>query len=214
MRGVTVVDYGRGNLFSLARALDHLGVPHVVSEAASAVEVASCIILPGVGAFGDAMQGLRERDLVAPLQQAARAGTPVLGICLGMEVLVSRGEEFGMHDGLDLIPGTVKRLPQGQDDPNEIRIPNVGWRALESDTDDPLLGQADAMYYFVHSFTPVLDDPAHIVATTPINGTDAAAIIRRNNIVGVQFHPEKSGAVGLALLQRFVAGAEIGAPAA
>ena len=204
MRRVTVVDYGRGNLFSIARALDYLGVAHQVSETSSGVAAAECIILPGVGAFGDAMQGLRERDLIAPLVATARAGTPILGICQGMQVLVAQSEEFGLHGGLDLIPGTVKRLPEGGSDPDAIRIPNVGWRTLNGVRDDPVAGTPDEMYYFVHSFTPILTDRAHVVATVSVNGFEAAAIIRRDNIYGVQFHPEKSGPAGLALLHRFV----------
>jgi len=204
MRRVTVVDYGRGNLFSIARALDHLGVVHQVSEVPSGVAAAECIILPGVGAFGDAMQGLRERDLVGPLVASAKAGTPILGICLGMQVLVAQSEEFGLHEGLDLIPGTVKRLPEGGGEPGAIRIPNVGWRTLNGVRDDPVAGAPDEMYYFVHSFTPIVADKTHVVATIPVNGFEAAAIIRRDNIYGVQFHPEKSGPAGLALLHRFV----------
>ncbi len=207
MRCVTVVDYGRGNLFSLSRALDRLGISHEVSEAPTAIAAAECIILPGVGAFGDAMQGLRERNLVSPLRQSAQSGTPMLGICLGMQVLVSRGEEFGVHEGLDLIPGTVKRLPEGGEEPDAIRIPNVGWRSLNNVRDDPIVGPPENMYYFVHSYTPVVADNAHVVATVPVNGHAAAAIIRRDNIVGVQFHPEKSGPAGLALLRRFVVAA-------
>lgn len=205
MRSVTVVDYGRGNLFSIARALDHLGVAHQISSCASAVTAAECLILPGVGAFGDAMQGLRNRKLVAPLQAAGRAGTPILGICLGMQVLASEGLEFGRHQGLGLIPGVVRRLPDSDDSPYSVRIPNVGWRVLQALAADPILGKADDRYYFVHSFTPVVADTRHVVASIAVNGLGASAVIRSGNIVGVQFHPEKSGPAGLALLKRFVA---------
>ncbi len=207
---VTVVDYGRGNLFSLARALDHVGASHVFTEAPDAVEHAECLILPGVGAFADAMAALGERGLVEPLRRAAAQGTPLLGICLGMQVLATRGEEFGAHEGLGLIPGTVKRLPEGDGRPNSLRIPNVGWRPLTLHAADPILEHADAdtMFYFVHSFAPAVDDPAHVSATVAFNGADIAAVIRKDRVVGTQFHPEKSGPAGLALLRRFVTVAE------
>lgn len=204
MRRVTIVDYGRGNLFSLARALEQFDATYEFTESPETVAAAESLILPGVGAFGDAMQGLRDRNLTGPIQDAARSGTPLLGICLGMQVLASEGEEFGTHEGLNLIPGTVKRLPQGDNSPDTIRIPNVGWRALDQVRSDPLLGQNDEMYYFVHSYTPIVSEGGHIVATIPVNGRNAAAIIRRQNILGVQFHPEKSGPAGLRLLRRFV----------
>jgi len=207
---VTVVDYGRGNLFSLARALDRVGASHVFTDDPAAVEEAECLILPGVGAFADAMGALGERGLVEPLRRAAASGTPLLGICLGMQVLATRGEEFGAHEGLGLIPGTVRRLPEGDGGPESLRIPNVGWRSLSLRAADPVLEHVDAgtMFYFVHSFAPAVDDPAHVSATVAFNGADIAAVIRRDRVVGTQFHPEKSGPAGLALLHRFVAVAE------
>lgn len=203
---VTVVDYGRGNLFSLSRALDHLDVPHRLTESAAEVREAACLILPGVGAFGDAMAGLAERGLVEPLKEAVGQGTPLFGICLGMQILASCGEEFGRHDGLSLIPGRVTRLPEGDGGAGSVRIPNVGWRAIRGTIGDPFLGDAASgtMYYFVHSYALIPDDPSHVIATTPINGADVAAIVRKGHVVGSQFHPEKSGPAGLQLLRRFM----------
>ncbi len=136
----------------------------------------------------------------------ARRGTPFLGICVGMQVLVTRGEEFGVHEGLGLIPGTVKRLPEGSAGADAIRIPNVGWRELHPNRDDPFLGDLaeGTMVYFVHSYAPVPDDPGYVSATIAVNGTDDPAVIRRGNAVGYQFHPEKSGPAGLGLLERFL----------
>lgn len=212
----TVIDYGRGNLFSLGGALDHLGAEHETSESPEAVLGARGLILPGVGAFGDAMDGLRRRGLVEPIRQAAEAGVPLLGICLGMQLLVSVSEEFGQHEGLDLIPGTVRRLPEADGGLRAIRIPNVGWRAIKATSRDTVFGDFgdSKMYYFVHSYTPVLEDPAHVIATTPVNGMAVAAIIRRAQIIGCQFHPEKSGPAGLSLLRRFLEFAEAGREAA
>lgn len=207
MKPVTIVDYGRGNLFSLARALDHIGVAHEVSDSPGDVAKADCIVLPGVGAFGDAMTGLTERSLVETIRVAAGRGVPILGICLGMQVLTSRSEEFGDHTGLDLIPGIVRRLPEGDDGAGSVRIPNVGWRLVHPAPGDAFLGDLanDKMFYFVHSYAPVLENASHVIATTPVNGIDATAIIRCENVIGCQFHPEKSGPAGLELLRGFVA---------
>lgn len=203
---ITVVDYGRGNLFSLARALVHLDVHHLVTSSPSDVESADCLILPGVGAFKDAMLGLHDRSLVEPLKAAVARKTPLLGICLGMQILASRGEEFGSCEGLDLIPGTVKKLPEATRGADAVRIPNVGWRHIQAVRPDPFLGRLvdGSMFYFVHSYAPEVVDPAHVIATISMNGADIAAIIRREQIVGCQFHPEKSGLAGLALIKRFL----------
>ena len=205
---ITVVDYGRGNLFSIGQALRHLGAAFEISSAPEAVAVANRIIFPGVGAFGDAMTGLRERGLVEPLKAAARAGTPILGICVGCQLMLTRGEEFGDYAGLDLIPGTVSRLPAPRsDDAAAIRIPNVGWRRLDRHGDAVVLGAIgpEDMMYFVHSYAPMASDPATIAATIPVNGHAVPVAIEQGALVGVQFHPEKSGPAGLQLLKRFAA---------
>jgi glutamine amidotransferase len=204
---IVVVDYGRGNLFSLGQALRQLGVEHVISDDPAVLAGADRIIFPGVGAFGDAMGGLRQRGLIEPLRDAARAGTPILGICVGCQLLLSRGEEFGLHEGLDLIAGTVARLPGPQpDDPDAVRIPNVGWRPLQVRPGAPVLDavQADDWMYFVHSYAPMVDNADDIAAAIHINGADIPVAIARGNIIGVQFHPEKSGPAGLRLLARFL----------
>lgn len=202
-----VVDYGRGNLFSLGQALHHLGAAFEISDDPERVAGAESIIFPGVGAFGDAMAGLEQRGLVEPLRQAAAAGVPILGICVGCQLLMSRGEEFGEHAGLDIIQGTVSKLaePDAADE-SATRVPNVGWREIDVRTDDPVVGPlADGeMVYFVHSYAPVVDDEANAIGWLNINGTRTAIAVRRGNIFGVQFHPEKSGPTGLALLDRFL----------
>lgn len=204
---VLIVDYGRGNLFSLAQALRHLGVKHEVSGDPAKLETATRIVFPGVGAFGDAMRGLVERGLVEPLKAAAANGTRILGICVGCQLLLSEGEEFGVHDGLALIPGTVRRLPAPRpDDPAAIRIPNVGWRQLEIRPGAPVLGVLgkDDLMYFVHSYAPMVAVDAHVSATIRVNREDIPVAVRKDNILGVQFHPEKSGPAGLKLLGRFL----------
>lgn len=203
---IAVVDYGRGNLFSLGQALRHLGAAFEMTGEVAHILAAERVILPGVGAFGDAMAGLKARGLIAPLREVAERGTPLLGICVGMQMLADESEEFGVHEGLGLIPGTVRRLPEGGEKAGAVRIPNVGWRALRPVPGDPFLGDLGegAMVYFVHSYAPVPHDPGHVTATIAVNGADIAAVIRRDNVVGYQFHPEKSGPMGLALLERFL----------
>jgi glutamine amidotransferase len=174
------------------------------------VAAAEGLILPGVGAFADAMAALTRAGLTGPIIRAAEAGTPLLGICLGMQLLFDRGTEFGESAGLGLIPGSVERLPEGNGGPEETRIPNVGWRRLEANgvpgRDDPLTAAIapGAMFYFVHSYVPAPADPADVLATIPVNGRGAAVMVRRANVAGCQFHPEKSAAAGLALLQGFL----------
>ena len=204
---IVVVDYGRGNIFSLGQALRSLGVDHIISDRPDDLAAASRIVFPGVGAFADAMKGLRKRGLVEPLRAAVQDGTPILGICVGCQRLLTQGEEFGAHEGLNLIPGTVARLPEPrQDDPKMVRIPNVGWRQLDVRANAPIFGsvRADEWMYFVHSYAPMVDDSADVAATINVNGHDIPAAIAHGHVVGVQFHPEKSGPAGLKLLARFV----------
>jgi len=204
---IVIVDYGRGNLFSLSKALDQIGARHCISDQAVVLRQADSLILPGVGAFGDSMAALRSSDLVTALCDSARAGTPLLGICLGMQILATAGEEFGQHEGLGLISGLVQRLPAPEaNDPEAVRIPNVGWRRLESCRADTLtykLGDGEMMY-FIHSFGMALENANNVVATVRVNGLDVPAIVRQDAICGCQFHPERSGEAGLALLAQFV----------
>jgi glutamine amidotransferase len=204
---VVIVDYGRGNLFSIGQAIRYIGFEPSVTSDAATIERAKYIILPGVGSFGDAMRGLRERKLVEPLLAAADRGIPILGICLGCQLLLSRGEEFGNHHGLGLIPGVVPRLPElRRGDFSGIRIPNVGWRPLKIRPGARSLRgiSTGQMVYFVHSYAPRPEMDVHVRATIAINGEDVPVIVQRDNVLGVQFHPEKSGLVGLAFLAGFL----------
>ena len=203
---IAVLDYGRGNIFSLSRALEHVGASHIVTNDPERLLGADGIVLPGVGAFRDAMHRLSERSLVEAIRLAAEQGVPLLGICLGMQLLFERSTEFGAHEGLGLISGDVDRLPEGAPEGPRMRIPNVGWRALEPRGAHPMtqvLAPRD-MVYFVHSYVPYPEDPRDILATSPINGLDAAAMVGRGKVMGCQFHPEKSGPLGLRVLGAFV----------
>lgn len=206
---IVVVDYGRGNLFSLGQALRYLDVAFEITGEPEKLASAERIILPGVGAFGDAMSRLHEFGLVDPLKAAGLAGTPVLGICVGCQLLLSKGEEFGEHEGLGLVAGKVSRLPDPDRNgaPAErTRIPNIGWRRLQHDRNDPFVGNLDdnTMVYFVHSYAPFVENPSDSAATIAVNGAAVPAVIRHGSIVGYQFHPEKSGPAGLDLLSRFL----------
>lgn len=205
MTKIAIVDYGRGNLFSIARALERIGARPELTCSAEALQTAEAVVLPGVGAFADAMARLREHGLNQVLRRLVDREIPLLGICLGMQALFSRSEEFGDSDGLGLIPGAVRRLPEYVPGPDGMRIPNVGWRRMVRRRDCPLLGQVSegAMFYFVHSYVPEPENPEDVVGTLEVNGRRAAVLVQRGNVFGCQFHPEKSGPEGLAMLRGF-----------
>ena len=199
---ITIVDYGRGNLFSLEQALLHLGAPCEVTGEAERVLASDGVLLPGVGAFRDGMEELRRRNLIDAIRWSAERGKPVLGICLGMQLLATRSTEFGNHEGLGLLDGVVDRLPEG----DETRIPNVGWRLLKPAAGCHLLAELPGtpMVYFLHSYAFYANDPADVALITEFNGHPVTAAVQRGNLMGYQFHPEKSGEVGLALIRRFL----------
>ena len=199
MLRVTVIDYGVGNLLSVCRAVEHCGAEAVLVNSPQEIEKAERLILPGVGAFGDAMQGLRKRQLVGTIRAYAETGRPFLGICLGMQLFFSESVEGGKHKGLDLLKGKVTRLP------NNVKVPHMGWNTLENIISTPLtqgISKGDYVY-FVHSFAPEPQDP-HVTVATSFHGRDFPAIVKKGNIWGTQFHPEKSGTVGSKILKNFV----------
>ena len=205
---VVIVDYGLGNLNSVSRAVRAAGGEPVISSDPQVVAEATKLILPGVGAFEAGMVGLRERDLIEPLNQQVSAGTPLLGLCLGMQLLFTESEEFGLHQGLGYIPGRVKLL---QPTAPATKIPHIGWNALRppgktanwkgSVLKDVKPGE---MVYFVHSFVPHVKDPVHILAQTEYGGESFCSVTARANVTGTQFHPEKSGEVGQKILRQFL----------
>ncbi len=206
-RPVVVVDYGRGNLFSISRALAHLGADARVTSDPAEIAKADRLILPGVGAFGDGMENLRSRGLVEPLKAYAATGRPLLGICLGMQLLMDESSEFGVHAGLGLVPGKVRRFP---DSPERLwRVPHVGWSALEKGGADwsgtSLSGvPGGERMYFVHSYFVETAKPEHRLAVTPYAGLEFCSVLRAGAIEGCQFHPEKSGESGLCLLKTWL----------
>jgi glutamine amidotransferase len=203
---LAIVDYGRGNLFSLSQALSHIGVPHEIIGDSARLLSAERVILPGVGAFGDTMNELTKRGLVAPLLEVARRGRPLLGICVGFQVLFDRGEEFGGHAGLGLLSGRVAALPRPRANDDAWRIPNVGWRPLIKTGRGNLMSALadDTMVYFVHSYAPVPVNDDVVSARLSFSGSSVVAAVESRNVLGVQFHPERSGPAGLEILRQFM----------
>jgi glutamine amidotransferase len=201
---VTVVDY-LGNLGSVLRALLWLGAKVELTDSPGQILDARHLILPGDGAFGYGMAELASRGLVGPILEFIAAGGPFLGICLGMQLLLSESEEFGRRPGLGVIPGRVVPFPQGP-----FKVPHIGWSPIRKPADRAwdatVLGdlhEGDSAY-FIHSFVAVPDNPAHTLAETEYGGVTFSSVIAQANVTGCQFHPEKSGPVGLRILKRFL----------
>lgn len=207
---VTIIDYGVGNLFSVQRGLEHCGATVTVTSDHAKILSAPRVVLPGVGAFGNAMHELHRLGLVEVIRQLAQNKTPLLGICLGMQLLLDESEEFGITKGLGLIPGHVVPLPDHTVSGDRQKIPHIGWNALyPSDTSRDWGGTvlentaAGDAVYFVHSFMALPTDPAHRIADCIYGDHKVAAAISNANVMGCQFHPEKSGEVGLKILRTF-----------
>jgi glutamine amidotransferase len=198
---LAIVDYGVGNLFSLECSLSAIGVQSVVTADPNVLEKADQIILPGVGAFGDAVAKLRATGLDKKLISLAKAGKPLMGICLGMQLLFEKGFEFGEYNGLGLIKGTVG--PLSEVIPPNYKIPHIGWNSLQIKQKSPLFScvKEGDFVYFVHSFCAARCEES-VVATTEY-GAEVTAIVASGNVFGCQFHPEKSGEVGLKILKAF-----------
>ena len=199
---VAIIDYGVGNLFSLQSSFAAIGTEVTVTADKEVLEKADCIILPGVGAFEDAAKKLRSTGLDETLKELAAKGKPLMGICLGMQLLFERSYEYGCHDGLGLIKGSVR--PIGEVIPADYKIPHIGWNGLIMKQENPLMKyvQPGDCVYFVHSFYAADCDDA-VVATAEY-GAELTAAVAAGNVLGCQFHPEKSGDVGLNILKAFV----------
>ena len=199
---ITIVDSGICNLTSVTTALDRIGLPWTRADSPAEVAQARALLLPGVGAFSDGMRHLRERHLIEPIQHHAASGRPLLGICLGMQLLAESSEEFGDHEGLGLIKGRVRRLPSVP----AFRIPNIGWCDVRAQPQARLFGgdpEQNRTFYFVHSYYVDCADEGDVAGWLDIGAMAVPVAIERGAIFGVQFHPEKSQDAGLALLARF-----------
>jgi glutamine amidotransferase len=200
---VAIVDYGMGNLFSVQQACEAVGLAPVITGDPADVESADGVILPGVGAFGDAMDVLRERGLADALRRVASRGTPLFGVCLGMQLLMNESEEFGRHEGLGLIDGVVKRLPSNRAD-RVVKVPQVGWNRVAPETntwDGTALADIEPgrYVYFIHSYYVEPEDPRVVIALTEYGGFTYCSALQQRNVHGLQFHPEKSGEDGITI---------------
>ena len=208
---VTVIDYGVGNLLSVQRGLEQCGAHVTLTSDAEQILSASRIVLPGVGAFQNGMQALEQLGLIEVMQEIANRKIPLLGICLGMQLLLTESEEFGLTKGLGLIPGRVIPVPTHTLNGETQKIPHIGWSSLqysnvEKKWDGSVLhdNQPGSAVYFVHSFMAIPDLGEHRVADCIYGGHRVPAVVACNQISGCQFHPEKSGEVGLKVLRKFI----------
>lgn len=205
---IMVIDYGVGNLRSVSMALSHCGAEVTLARDPNQLAEAECIVLPGVGSFPDAMARLRDRGFEEPAKAFAATGKPLLGICVGMQVLFDFGEEFRVTPGLGLIPGRVSRIPLTGPDGRHHHVPHIGWSPLNPANDwtgtifDGIPKGAEM--YFVHSFTAVPESDSHRLADVDYDGCRISAAVRSGNVYGTQFHPEKSGESGLAVIRNFL----------
>jgi glutamine amidotransferase len=197
---LVIVDYQMGNLRSVQKALEHVGCAATISADPAVVAAASKVILPGVGAFGDAMAELRRRELVDPLREFIASGRPFLGICLGLQLLFDVSHEGGRHEGLGALRGEVRRF----DLPHEYKVPHMGWNQVQYRRRPPIFADVpdESYFYFVHSYYVVPEDES-LVAGEARYGDPFCAMIWRDNLFATQFHPEKSQKLGLAVLRRF-----------
>ncbi|HBW34974.1 imidazole glycerol phosphate synthase subunit HisH [Desulfosporosinus sp. BICA1-9] len=208
---ITLVDHGIGNILSVQRAFEYCGAQVMISDNPQYIKNADYLVLPGVGAFADGMRGLSERGLVEAIIDFASKERPFLGICLGMQMMMEKSEEFGLHEGLGLIPGRVVRIPDQDVHGFRQKIPHIGWNSLElprekenwngTILEDIEIGET---VYFVHSFTAAPENLANRLADTYYNGQLISASVQSGSLYGCQFHPEKSGVTGLKIINNFI----------
>ena len=200
---IAIIDYDAGNLRSVEKALLAIGETVIVTRNSEEILVADKVILPGVGAFGDAMRKLKEYGLVDTIHEAVDSGKPFLGICLGLQLLFRRSNESEGVEGLSILPGEILRIPEAPG----IKIPHIGWNSLKVTEGAKLFeGLGENPYvYFVHSYYLKADDESIVAATTEYGGTLIHASVQKDNVYACQFHPEKSGSVGMQILKNFAA---------
>jgi glutamine amidotransferase len=201
---ITIIDYGMGNLRSVQKGFEKVGYSAQVTDDPRVVEKADRLVLPGVGAFRDCMNNLRDGGFIEPIHQFIATGRPFLGICLGLQMLLSESEEFGQHEGLGIIPGRVTRFADDMVvDGETLKVPHMGWNRIQH-RDIPLFKSVpqDSFVYFVHSYY-VQPEDSQLVAATTEYGIEFCSAICRDNVMATQFHPEKSQQVGLTMLKNF-----------
>jgi len=210
MNNVVIVDYGLGNLKSIQRGLDKVSAKVTLSSDLEVIAKADRLVLPGVGAFKAGMAGLQKTDLVDAIQSFVKTGNTLLGICLGMQMLLEQSEEHGKHEGLGLIPGVVIEIPENTKGKFARKTPHIGWTKLHPSENKDWRGtcledvEVGEYFYFVHSFMAVPVTKKHILAQCEDEGLLVTAAVKKDNVIGLQFHPEKSGEAGLKILKSFV----------
>jgi len=195
---IAIIDYGMGNLRSVAKGFEKMGIDARVTDSPRVVDDAPGVVLPGVGAFSDAMSNLRKLGLEEAVHRAVKKGKPFLGICLGLQLLFESSEEWGTSEGLGVFPGRVRKLPPG------LKVPHMGWNTIKVQNPCPLFSDLpeNAAFYFVHSYYVEPAEPSLAACTTDY-GIEFTSVAARDNVFGIQFHPEKSSALGLRILQKF-----------
>ena len=206
---ICIIDYGLGNIFSIKRAISFLGHDAIITNEHIKIKSSDRIILPGVGTFGDCMKKLRIINLDQVLRECAKDNVPILGICLGMQLLFSNSEEFGIHQGLSLIPGSVKKFPPPSPTSVQYKIPHVGWSQVFTKNKCQELNifndvPQGALMYFAHSFYSVPESVEHVLANSEYAGIEFCCAVKNQNVIGVQFHPELSGNEGLKIYDEFL----------
>lgn len=198
---IVIIDYGMGNLKSVSNALEQIGIEYIVSSDKNEIINADGIILPGVGAFKDAMDNLKKRELVNIIRQKVKMGYPILGICLGMQMLYDEGDEGRVTEGLGLLKGKIKLMNPIE----KVKIPHIGWNRLDIKRNHKILSglSKEAYVYFVHSYMAIETKAEEVIASSEYGGIEIPALVGRKNVLGAQFHPEKSGYEGLSILKRF-----------
>jgi imidazole glycerol-phosphate synthase subunit HisH len=199
-RTVTIVDYGAGNLRSVARAVAHAGYEPLVTSQARAIDDAWALIVPGVGAAADTMKNLKASSLDQPIQEYIDSGRPFLGVCMGMQALFDLSEEGGQHECLGILPGKIVRFPFG------LTVPHMGWNTVHVEHGHPMFDgiPQDSYFYFVHSYHAEPNEPTIVVGTTEYGDRVFPSVVGRDNMIATQFHPEKSGASGLRFYANFI----------
>lgn len=208
LKKVVIIDYSLGNLFSVKQACQTVGLAAEISSDYDTVINADALILPGVGAFPEAMENLRQSNLILALKRKVEEGAPLFGICLGQQLLFSESEEFGSCKGLDIIKGTIKRFASATTEDKKVRVPQIAWNKIirhkKPWTDTPLDSLADDDFmYFVHSYYVVPENESNILSTTRYGGIQYCSAVQYNNIFATQFHPEKSAQKGLSVYRNW-----------
>lgn len=209
---IAIIDYQLSNLFSVVNACEHLGEKALITSDPATLLSADAAILPGVGAFGDAMANLKKLGLVDAIHDFVQSGRPLMGVCLGLQLLMTESEEFGIHQGLNIIPGSVKRFPAESPNGTRLKIPQIGWNQITPPSDapdrwasSPLKHIAPGTYmYFVHSFFAQPTNSDDILTRTTYEGFEYTSSVLRNNVFAVQFHPEKSGETGISIYREWL----------